>query len=119
MDRKNFMIITGGVNVFPSSVETVLMEHAGIQEVAVVGVPHPEWGETVMAVIKPVSDAAPPDSASLARFCRQRLSKAECPKRFMFVDELPRSANGKVQKLEIRKWVCDQLAVSSVVEEFK
>lgn len=105
LDRQKFMIITGGVNVFPSSVEAVLVEHAAIAEVAVVGVPHPEWGEAVVAVVvkKPGHEAA--EGASIIAFCDGRLSRPETPKQVVFVDELPKTSNAKVRKGELKKWL--------------
>ncbi|MDO8278506.1 MAG: acyl-CoA synthetase, partial [Burkholderiaceae bacterium] len=104
-DRKNFLIITGGVNVYASAVEAVLSENAAVREVAVVGLPHEEWGEAVTAVVvraEGVSDSAL-DAAALIASCQGRLSKMETPKRIVFVNELPRNFTGKVDKLRIRK----------------
>ena len=104
-DRKKFMIITGGVNVFPSAVESVAIDHPAIEEVAVIGAPHPEWGEAVIGVVRLKPGAKPPDVRELISFCRQRLSKAESPKHFLFRDELPRTSTGKLQKHLVRQWV--------------
>jgi acyl-CoA synthetase (AMP-forming)/AMP-acid ligase II len=95
LDRKKFMIITGGVNVFPSGVEAVLHAHPDIQEAAVVGLPHPEWGEAVVAVVCMKAGKPQPAEDELIGFCRQSLSKPECPKRIVF-REIPKSDNGKV-----------------------
>ncbi|HVZ46485.1 MAG TPA: AMP-binding protein [Ramlibacter sp.] len=100
LDRKKFLIITGGVNVFPSAVEAVLHSHASVHEAAVVGVPHPEWGEAVVAMVE-VGAGAAPSELELIKFCQLRLSKPECPKRIVF-EEIPKSANGKVDKLVLR-----------------
>jgi acyl-CoA synthetase (AMP-forming)/AMP-acid ligase II len=101
LDRQKFMIITGAVNVFPSTVETVLAEHPAVQEVAVVGVPHPEWGEAVVAVAvrRPGRDATAED---VIRFCDGHLSRPETPKHVVFVTELPRTVNGKLRKHDVR-----------------
>ncbi|MDP3139321.1 MAG: AMP-binding protein [Burkholderiaceae bacterium] len=111
-DRKNFLIITGGVNVYASAVEAVLSENVAVREVAVVGLPHEEWGEAVTAVVvraEGVSESTL-DAAALIASCQGRLSKMETPKRIVFVDELPRNFTGKVDKLRIRK---ELLAVSA------
>lgn len=100
LDRKKFLIITGGVNVFPSGVEAVLHSNTGVHEAAVVGVPHPEWGEAVVAVVEAKAGTTTSERA-LIDFCRLRLSKPECPKRILF-EEIPKSANGKVDKLALR-----------------
>jgi len=105
LDRKKFMIITGGVNVFPSAVEAVIIEHPSIEEVAVLGVPSDEWGEAVLAVAKLKKGAKALDNAELLAFCRQRLAKVECPKHCIFVDELPRTSTGKLQKHVLRDWL--------------
>jgi len=104
MDRKKFMIITGGVNVFPAAVEAIVLEHPAVEEVAVVGAPHPEWGETVVGVAK-LKNGAVATSAELVLFCQERLSRAESPKHFLFRDELPKTLTGKMQKNMIKEWV--------------
>lgn len=104
-DRKNFLIITGAVNVFPASVEAILMTHPAIEEVAVVGVPHPEWGEAVVAVVK-LREGEHLTQDALIEACRGRLSKPEIPKHVLFVDHaLPKTLTAKLQKNEIRRWV--------------
>ncbi|ATE62813.1 class I adenylate-forming enzyme family protein [Thauera sinica] len=106
-DRKNFLIITGAVNVFPSSVEAVVMTHSAVEEVAVIGVPHPEWGEAVVAVVKP-KDGESLAADELIDFCRSHLSKPETPKHVLIVDHpLPKTLTAKLQKAEIRRWVLD------------
>ncbi len=104
LDRQKFMIITGAVNVFPSTVEVVLSEHPGIADVAVIGVPHPEWGEGVVAVAvkRPGHEVTAQD---LIRFCDGKLSRPETPKHVVFVNELMKTVNGKVKKTEIRSWL--------------
>jgi len=105
LDRKKFMIITGGVNVFPAAVEAVVIEHPAVEEVAVVGVPSPEWGEAVVAIIKLKAGIRPPDIQELISFCKQRLSRLETPKHFLFKDELPRTSTGKLQKPLLKEWL--------------
>jgi acyl-CoA synthetase (AMP-forming)/AMP-acid ligase II len=105
LDRQKFMIITGAVNVFPTTVEAVLIEHPAIQEIAVVGVPHPEWGEAVVAVVVPKLTHKDVTVADIIEFCAGKLSRPETPKHVVFVDELIKTANAKIMKAEIRKWL--------------
>jgi acyl-CoA synthetase (AMP-forming)/AMP-acid ligase II len=99
-DRKDFMIITGAINVFPSVVENVIREHPAVQDVAVVGVRHPRWGEAIVAVVElcPGAQARPED---LLAVCRGKLAAFEVPKHIEFVAELPRNATGKIARTEI------------------
>lgn len=102
-DRKNFLIITGAVNVFPSSIETVVMGCPEVDEVAVFGIPHPEWGEAVVAVVKP-KDGEELTANEIIEFCRRHLSKAETPKYVSIVHEsLPKTLTSKLMKTEIRR----------------
>ena len=103
LDRQKFMIITGAVNVFPTAVEAVLGDHPAIAEVAVVGVPHPDWGEAVVAVAVGAPGQDMVDTPTIRRFCENRLSRAETPQHILFVPELPKTPNGKVRKAEIRQ----------------
>ncbi|MCX6462749.1 MAG: AMP-binding protein [Pseudonocardiales bacterium] len=96
-DRKNFMIITGGMNVYPSVVENVLAQHPDVADVAVVGAAHEEWGEAVVAIVE-ARRGATPDPAGLLTFCRERLGAFQVPKHVAVVDALPRGVTGKVLK---------------------
>lgn len=102
VDRKKDMIITGGFNVFPNEIEQVITTHASVQECAVIGVPDDKWGEAVKAVVllKPGEQA---DEADLINLVKAELGSVKAPKSVDFVDDLPRSAAGKVLKTEIRK----------------
>jgi malonyl-CoA/methylmalonyl-CoA synthetase len=93
--RSRELIISGGLNVYPAEVESVLGDHPGVREVAVVGVPSERWGEEVVAFVVPSSGAAP-SSAELVRHAKGYLAAYKCPKRVTFVDALPRSEVGKV-----------------------
>lgn len=105
LDRQKFLIISGGVNVFPAAVEGVLAEHPGVAEVCVVGVPHPTWGEAVVAVVRRRPGFAELDAASLIAHCQARISRVEAPKHVHFIDEpLPRTLTGKLQKAAVRAW---------------
>lgn len=105
LDRRNFMIISGGVNVFPAAIEAVLIEHPAVEEVAVVGAPHPEWGEVPVAIVRPRGTAAAPAAEELIAFCSARLSKPECPRHVLLWDELPKLVTGKVNKQLIKERV--------------
>ena len=95
------MIVTGGENVYPVEVEEALAQHADVAEVAVIGVPHPHWGEAVKALIvrRPARGPAPDD---LIAFARERLAGYKLPRSVEFVTDLPRTASGKVLKRELR-----------------
>lgn len=103
-DRKSFMIISGGVNVYPQEVENLLAAHPKIFEVAVIGVPNSDLGEEVRAVVQLVEGEVP--SAQLALeivdYCKARLSHIKCPKPVDFDSNLPRYPNGKLYKKRLR-----------------
>ncbi|MGH6910165.1 MAG: AMP-binding protein [Phenylobacterium sp.] len=96
--RAKDLIISGGFNVYPKEIELVLDELAGVTESAVVGVPHPDFGEGVVAVVIGAGD-----EAAMIAECRAQLAAFKAPKRIVFVDELPRNAMGKVQKNLLRQ----------------
>jgi len=102
-DRKNFMIISGGVNVYPQEVENVLILHPGVADVAVFGVPNTEFGQEVKAVVQPRQSVSgsPEFAAELIGWCKERLSGIKCPRSIDFAVELPRLENGKLYKREI------------------
>lgn len=102
LDRMKDMVITGGENVYSSEVEAVLHRHPDIAEAVIIGVPDAKLGETVMAVIVPKPGARPTEEA-IAQHCRRSLGGYKIPRRFAFVETLPRSAMGKVLKTELRK----------------
>ena len=99
--RAKDLIITGGLNVYPREVEDVFLEHPAVSEVAVAGTADPEWGEIVTAWIVPTPGATPPQDVELAGFAADRLARFKCPRRFVFVDALPRNALGKVLRHEL------------------
>lgn len=99
--RSSDMIITGGYNVYPKEIELCLDELPGVTESAVVGLPHPDFGEAVSAFI--VGDGSRPNPEELARGLESRLARFKHPKRFFFLNALPRNAMGKVQKAELRR----------------
>jgi long-chain acyl-CoA synthetase len=103
-DRKSFMIITGGVNVYPQEIENHLINHPKVQDVAVIGGPHEEMGEEVVAVIQPVdmADAGEGLRDELSAYAREKLSAVKIPRRIDFMAELPRHDTGKLYKRLLR-----------------
>lgn len=102
VDRYKDMIISGGENIYPAEIENVLCGHPAVAEVGVIGVPHPKWGETPLAVVvlKPGSSTT---QADLTAFTRENLATYKCPSRYVVVDALPRNATGKLLKPEMRR----------------
>ena len=107
-DRKSFMIISGGVNIYPQETENLLVTHPKVMDVAVFGVPNEDFGEEVKAVVQPIhwEDAGPELEAELIDFCRDNISHIKCPKTIDFEQELPRHPTGKLYKrlLKDRYW---------------
>jgi long-chain acyl-CoA synthetase len=103
-DRKAYMIISGGVNIYPQETENLLIGHPAVVDVAVFGVPNDEFGEEVKAVVQPrdMADAGPALERELIAFCRERLSHLKCPKSIDFMRELPRHPTGKLYKRLLR-----------------
>jgi long-chain acyl-CoA synthetase len=98
-DRKIDMIISGGANVYPAEVEGVLVMHPAVADVAVFGLPDPEWGERVHAVVELSS---PLTGDKLMSYCRERLTHFKCPTSVEFIESLPRDPNGKIRKRLLR-----------------
>lgn len=98
--RRTELIITGGHNVYPAEVEAVLARHASVAEVAVVGLPSPEWGETVTAFVVGAGDG--PDLDGLRALAGRELSSYKCPRTYRVVEALPRNALGKVLRRDLR-----------------
>jgi len=96
--RANDLIISGGLNVYPKEIELVLDDLPGVVESAVIGLPHPDFGEAVTAVI-----AGEGEEEEIIRAARERLAAFKAPKRVIFVPDLPRNAMGKVEKAALRK----------------
>jgi len=103
-DRSKDLIISGGANIYPREIEEVLTRHPAVLEASVVGRPHPEWGEEVVAfvVVKPGAAAG---EAELDRLCLDNIARFKRPKQYRFVEALPKNNYGKVLKTELRKWL--------------
>jgi long-chain acyl-CoA synthetase len=103
-DRKSFMIISGGVNIYPQEIENHLVTHPRVQDVAVIGGPHEEMGEEVIAVIQPIdmADATDAFRDDIIAYAREKLSGVKIPRRIDFLAELPRHDTGKLYKRLLR-----------------
>ena len=104
-DRKDYMIISGGVNVYPQEVENLLVTHPKVADVAVFGVPNEDLGEEVKAVVQPLDwgEAGPVLAAELITYCRDKLSHIKCPRSVDFDPQLPRHPTGKLYKRLLRE----------------
>jgi long-chain acyl-CoA synthetase len=102
VDRSKDLIISGGSNIYPREVEEVLLLHPAIKEAAVIGVPDDRWGESVLAAVVK-KEGHIPDEKELDLFCLEHIARFKRPKRYVFVDELPKNATGKVLKRELRE----------------
>jgi long-chain acyl-CoA synthetase len=103
-DRSADLIITGGVNVYPTEVDAVLLAHPKVADCATIGVPNDEWGEEVKSIVELASgvEASPDLEAELIEFARGRLAHFKCPKTVEFIDTLPRQDNGKIYRRLLR-----------------
>ena len=103
-DRKIDMIIAGGVNIYPAEIESVLLQHPKVLDVAVFGIPHPDLGEEIKAVVQPVEgvDAGQELAAELMQYCHDNIAKYKNPRSIDFLPELPRDPNGKLYKRKLR-----------------
>lgn len=112
-DRNDFMIISGGVNIYPQAIEDCLIVHPKVLDAAVIGVANPEFGEEVKAIVQPRdwTDAGPGLEAELREWVRTRISKITWPRSYEFVQELPRIPSGKLAKHELRKLYGNPVAV--------
>ena len=102
VDRAKDMIISGGQNIYSKEVEDVLMSHPAVMMTAVIGVPHPDWGESVKAVVslKPGHSVT---SEELSEYCVDKLAKYKRPRFIQIVDDIPHNPAGKILKTEVRK----------------
>jgi long-chain acyl-CoA synthetase len=101
--RKKDMVISGGVNIYPAEIETLIGRASGVAEVAVVGLPDAEWGERLHAFIVPKGGRSPSE-AEIVSLCRRELSAYKVPRGVTIVSELPRNMSGKILKRELRDW---------------
>jgi long-chain acyl-CoA synthetase len=103
--RSAELIISGGVNIYPAEVDAVLLTHPAVGDVGVIGIPNPDWGEEVKAVVelKAGLSGSPELAAELIEFCRERLAHYKCPRTVDFLDELPRHDNGKLYRRKLRE----------------
>jgi long-chain acyl-CoA synthetase len=103
-DRKSFMIISGGVNIYPQETENLLVTHPKVADAAVFGVPHPDLGEEVKAVVQPMPGVEPGPALEqeLIEFCQEHLAKQKSPRSIDFESELPRLPTGKLYKHQLR-----------------
>ena len=101
IDRSKDLIISGGANVYPREVEEVLLRHEGVLECAVIGRPHPDWGEEVVAFVV-ARPGQPLDPAALDAVCLERIARFKRPRAYRIVDSLPKNNYGKVLKTKLR-----------------
>lgn len=104
LDRRNDLIISGGENIYPAEVESVLMEHPLIREAGVIGQADPHWGEVPVAFVVTEKEARLSEE-EIQAFCRDRLARYKIPKKILFVPQLPRNATNKLLRRELRKWL--------------
>ena len=104
-DRATFMIVSGGVNIYPQEIEDLLIAHPAVHDAAVFGVPNEEFGEEVKAIVQPTSLAAADAqlAQTLIRYCREHLAHYKAPRSIEFTEELPRDPNGKLYKRQLRE----------------
>ncbi len=103
-DRKSFMIISGGVNIYPQEIENLLITHPKVADVAVIGAPDPDMGERVVAVVQPhdMGQASPALAEELTAWLAPQLSRVKLPRQIDFREELPREPTGKLFKRLLR-----------------
>jgi len=109
VDRKKDVIISGGENISSPEIEACLYEHAAVLECAVIGIPDEKWGETPVALVV-TRDGESVDEAELITFCRDNMTHFKCPTQIQFVEALPRTVTGKLQKYKLRErfWDSDR-----------
>jgi long-chain acyl-CoA synthetase len=112
------MIISGGVNIYPREIEDILVGHPDIADAAVIGVPHPDMGESVRAIVEPAGPVDDEDifAGELIDYCRERLSRFKCPTTVALVGTLPRLQTGKIAKRLFDDWLRQPYPDGVVVE---
>lgn len=104
LDRRTDLIVSGGENIYPAEVENAIAAHPGVLEAAVVGETDPEWGQVPVAFVVPVRPGAV-DEANLRAHLEGRLARYKVPKRFVWMEQLPRNASGKLLRRSLREWL--------------
>jgi long-chain acyl-CoA synthetase len=112
LDRKKDMIKSGGENVASVKIEETLLAHPAVQNAAVVGLPHPQWGEAVSAFVK-LKPGAEASEAEIAEHCRTALGGFQVPKLIRILQEMPMTATGKLRKVELRQAYSEHFAAKS------
>ena len=102
-DRVSDMIVSGGVNIYPAEAEHILLRHPKVADIAIIGVPNKDMGEEAKALVIPVDPADPPGEDELNDFCRESLAGFKCPRSYEYVDDIGRTAMGKVNKRALRQ----------------
>lgn len=112
-DRAKDMIVSGGENIYPAEVENVLMAHPAVADVAVIGIPNEQWGESPLALVVP-AEGEDPTLDDIVEFCAERLARFKHPKALKRIEVIPRNAAGKIRKVELRKpyWEGHERAVN-------
>jgi long-chain acyl-CoA synthetase len=105
LDRRTDLIISGGVNIYPAEIEAALLEHPSVSDVAVIGVPDPEWGQKVVALVQPVAGVTGGEAltAELLRHCAPRLARLKHPRLIEYRESLPRTPTGKLSRRNVRE----------------
>ncbi|MEV0233133.1 AMP-binding protein [Nonomuraea sp. NPDC050786] len=105
LDRRTDLIISGGVNIYPAEIEAALLEHPSVADVAVIGVPDPEWGQQVVALVQPAAGIAGSDELTreLLRHCEPRLARLKHPRVIEYRESLPRTPTGKLSRRDVRE----------------
>jgi long-chain acyl-CoA synthetase len=109
-DRFSDMVVSGGVNIYPAEAEQLLIDHPDVADVGCIGVPHPDMGEMLVALVMPTDPASPPRPSELADWLRERLSHYKCPREYHLVADLLRNTMGKINKRRLRDaWLAGEL----------
>ncbi len=102
VDRKKNMIISGGENVYPKEIEDTIIQHEGVKDVVVIGIPDKDWGETPKAIVAS-KEGIKLKEEDIIQFCRANLSKYKCPKKVVIVEELPKTSIGKIDIKRVKE----------------
>ena len=109
-DRFSDMVVSGGVNIYPAEAEQLLIDHPDVADVGCIGVPHPDMGEMLVALVMPTDPASPPRPSELSEWLRERLSHYKCPREYHLVADLLRNTMGKINKRRLRDaWLAGEL----------